>query len=67
MSAKGIIGPFWFENDEGETETVNTERYMEVVRQFLAELREDGVYTYKPRGFSRTELPRTLQISQWIS
>ena len=47
MSAKGIIGPFWFENDEGETEAVNTERYMEVVRQFLDELRRRwGVRSY---------------------
>ena len=31
--------PFWFESEDGDTETVNTERYVDVVRQFLAELR----------------------------
>ena len=39
MSAKGIIVPFWFENQDGETEMVNKELYVDVVRQFLGELR----------------------------
>ena len=39
MSSKGLVGPFWFESQDGETETVNKERYVDVLRQFLTELR----------------------------
>ena len=39
MSAKGLIWGLWFVNQDRETETVNKERYVEVVRQFLTELR----------------------------
>ena len=46
MSSKGIIGPFWFESEEGETETINKERYVDVVRRFIRELkRRQGVST----------------------
>ena len=30
----GIIGPFWFDNDVGETMTVNKERYIVVLNKF---------------------------------
>ena len=30
----GIIGPFWFENDVGETVTVNKESYIVVLNKF---------------------------------
>ena len=34
ISKHGIIGPFWFENDVGETVTVNKERYIVVLNKF---------------------------------
>ena len=35
MSASGIIGPFWFEDEEsGNTVTVNQERYREMIKKF---------------------------------
>ena len=34
ISKHGIIGPFWFENDVGETMTVNKERYIVVFNKF---------------------------------
>lgn len=35
MSSLGIIGPFFFENEHGETVTVNAERYSEMLRTFF--------------------------------
>ena len=34
ISHKGIIGPFWFQDDDGNSETINTERYLEVLERF---------------------------------
>ena len=31
ISHSGIVGPFWFEDSNGKTETVNTQRYLEVL------------------------------------
>ena len=38
MSAKGIIGPLWFVDDNERTVTINKERYQNVIRMFHAEL-----------------------------
>ena len=38
MSKHGIIGPYWFENDEGRSQTVNKERYMAVLNKYWASL-----------------------------
>ena len=44
LSKHGIIGPYWFEDEEGQAATVNTERYLVVVRKFWARLgRERGL------------------------
>ena len=44
ISKHGIIGPFWFEDDNGQAVTINTERYLQVMREFWAELgRRRGV------------------------
>ena len=39
MSFRGIIGPFWFEDDEGRTETINTQRYRSVLSKFWSALK----------------------------
>ena len=31
LSAQGVIGPFWFCNEDGATETVTADRYMNVL------------------------------------
>lgn len=36
MSAKGIIGPYFFEDGRGHALTVNTDRYCDMIRTFLA-------------------------------
>ena len=34
LSAQGVIGPFWFCNEVGATETVTADRYMNVLTRF---------------------------------
>ena len=34
LSVHGIIGPYWFEDEDGQTTTVNTERYINVLERF---------------------------------
>ena len=38
ISEHGIIGPFWFEDEKEQPQTVNTERYVAVLRKFWASL-----------------------------
>jgi len=35
MSASGIIGPYFFENEAGNAVTVNADRYMEMLQNFF--------------------------------
>lgn len=41
LSEKGIIGPYWFEDDDGRTTTVNQFNYQEVIGKFQQELRSN--------------------------
>lgn len=44
MSKHGIIGPFWFEDDDGRSQTVNKDRYIAVLNKYWASLgRRRGV------------------------
>lgn len=44
LSADGIIGPFFFEDDEGNVDTVNKGRYLNVLKKkFLPALRRKGI------------------------
>ena len=38
LSKHGIIGPYWFEDDDEHAMTVNTERYLQILRKFWAAL-----------------------------
>ena len=38
MSTHGIIGTFWFEDDSGNALSVNTQRYIEVLKRFRGSL-----------------------------
>ena len=38
ISSKGIVGPIFFEDEKGETTTINKERYVFVLEQFKREL-----------------------------
>jgi len=51
MSKHGIIGPFWFEDDDGRSQTVNKERDMAVLNKYWASL---GRWT------------RVVRASQWF-
>lgn len=44
ISGKGIIGPYFFENNRGQTITVTSERYCEMINSFLRnELRNSSI------------------------
>ena len=44
ISKHGIIGPFWFEDDNEQSVTINTERYVQVFDKFWTALgRRRGV------------------------
>ncbi|GFN94309.1 transposable element tc3 transposase [Plakobranchus ocellatus] len=44
ISKHGIIGPFWFEDDDGRSQTINKERYMAVLNMYWVSLgRRRGV------------------------
>ena len=38
INSKTIIGPYWFEDDEGRTVTINQENYHIVIRKFYASI-----------------------------
>ena len=38
LSKHGIVGPFWFEDDNEQSVTINTERYLEMLRKFWTAL-----------------------------
>ena len=45
ISKHGIIGPYWFEDENERAQTVNTERYVAVLRKFWTSLgRRRGIY-----------------------
>ena len=52
MSARGIIGPFFFEDDAGKVLTINSDRYIQVLRKFFDQLQEI--------------LPVRLMQEQWV-
>ena len=55
--SKGIIGPFSFENEQGEAVTVNDDRYRALLNEFCSEkLKRRILATF---GFNRTELRAT--------
>jgi len=39
ISSHGIIGPFWFEGDDGDTVSINAERYRQILAKFSFALR----------------------------
>ena len=40
MSYRGIIGPYFFEDADGQTLTINSDRYVDVLSKFLERLQE---------------------------
>lgn len=47
VSAKCIIGPYFYENDNGVTETVNKERYVAMMRKYvMPQIRRNGMEHY---------------------
>lgn len=65
----GVIGPFFFESDNGQTVTINSDRYRAMLEKFLwprldgqdvDELQQDGAISYTARqtiALLRTKFP----------
>lgn len=68
ISKHGIIGPFWFENEAGETVTVTKERYIVVLNKFWRTLGarrgvNRGVQWFQQDGAT----PHTANITmEWL-
>ena len=53
LSTHGIIGPYWFEDDDEHTMTVNTERYLQILRKFWTALGQRRRVVKLNNGFSK--------------
>lgn len=64
MSKHGIIGPFWFEDDDGLSQTVNKERYMAVLNKYWASLgcRRGGSESFTMVSAGRGHTPPTKPL-----
>ena len=51
LSSIGIIGPFWFQDDQGKTTTVNQKRYQQVIRKFSRSLKRGKGVILKEQWF----------------
>ena len=68
MSSRKIIGPFFFESDSGDTVTVNSERYIEVLNKFWSQLEEIYPTTVHRQWFQQDgATPHTANNSiKWL-
>ena len=67
ISKHGIIGPFWFEDENGQSVMVNFERYLVLLRKFWAALGRRRGITGVDNGFSKMGPPLTLPITLYCS
>ena len=68
ISKHGIIGPFWFEDEEGKATTVTKERYVEVLKKFYTRLRSRRGICQEVQWFQQDgATPHTANITmQWL-
>ena len=69
LSSFGVIGPFFFENAEGDVETVNSDRYLALLRtKFLTALRRRGINIRNAWFQQDGAAPHTSnQVLRWLS
>lgn len=53
LSSKGIVGPYWFEDEEGKAETINQANYRDVVKRFCASLRRRRGIVFNTQWFQQ--------------
>jgi len=62
--SEGVIGPYFFENDDGTTVTVNSERYGHMITDFFCLLLKNT--TWRICGFNKT-VPHATQLARiWL-
>ena len=65
ISNTGITGPFWFEDDDERSVTINTERYVQVLRKFWTALgRRRGVVSVL-QSFQQDGATPTPRTNHW--
>mgnify|MGYP007024994298 FL=1 len=68
FSAKGIIGPFWFQDQDGSTATITKERYTRTLSRFWKRLQTQdqtqlNVFSFQQDGAT----PHTSNIAlEWL-
>ena len=68
MCSKGLNGPFFFENEEGKAQTVNTERYIEKLEMFVQNLRRKRIPLRDAWLMQDGATPHTSRESlRWLS
>jgi len=63
ISKYGIIGPFWFEDENEQPQTVNKERYVAVLMTFLASLGRRRGMDRDQQWFQQDGVTPTHQMS----
>ena len=57
LSAQGIVGPMFFEDDNGNAVTVNQERYQRVLQRFFSSLQHRCADTINLQWFQQDGAP----------
>ena len=65
ISKHGIIGPFWLEDDNERSVTINTERYVQVLGKFWTALGQGRGSSGSSSGSSRMVPPPNPQTNHW--
>jgi len=65
ISKHGIIGPYWFEDENERAQTVNTERYVAVLMKFWASLGRRRGIDRDEQWFQQDEVTPTHQMTPY--
>ncbi|GBP92337.1 hypothetical protein EVAR_63360_1 [Eumeta japonica] len=65
MSAKGIIGPYFHEDQRGRAINVNSDRYCDMLRNFWSQSCRSLQVSTQERGFSKMGPLAIPQMIQW--
>ena len=67
MSSHGVIGPIWFVDDDNETTTINAQRYIRVLQQFLVALKRRRLPLMRQWFMQDGATPHTANVTlEWL-
>ena len=69
FSSHGILGPYFFEDDLGQTQTVTTERYLTILKKFISILSKKRGVDFEIQWFMQDGAPahRSIASRNWLS